>query len=61
MCRVDVMRPEKTTNFVGSVSDLKVLLAELPEEINGLEETYEVNQYHIVETGERWLEITPTK
>lgn len=61
MSKVATLPPKKTTTFVGCVYDLRDFLARLPPDVNGLEETYEINQYEDRQTGEKWIEIIPTK
>ncbi|GAB5378997.1 MAG: hypothetical protein Alis3KO_00680 [Aliiglaciecola sp.] len=61
MATVDTMRPEKRTQNITSVSALKKFLNSLPDEVDDLEESYEVTHYQINETGERWLGIEPTR
>jgi hypothetical protein len=61
MPKLATLPPKRTTAFVGCVQDLRNLLARLPQDVDGLEETYEVNHYEDRQTGEKWIEITPTK
>jgi hypothetical protein len=61
MQKVATLPPKKTTTFIGSVQDLRSFLERLPADVEGLEETYELNQYEDRQTGEKWIEITPTK
>ncbi|WP_172449470.1 hypothetical protein [Bowmanella denitrificans] len=51
--------PKKQTHHIGSVKDLRTLLASLPSDIDGLETLYQVNVYHAEDTDEKWLEIEP--
>lgn len=59
--KITQLPPQCTTKFIGCVNDLREFLNQLPEDVNGLEETYEVNQYTDLNTGEKWIEIQPTK
>lgn len=61
MCKVAMMKPKKTTTHVGCVQDLQNFLDRLDGEVDGLEEMYEINAYHLEDTGERWLEIKPSR
>lgn len=45
---------------VGSVVDLKQLLSQLPDDIDGLEENYIITHYKNEDTQEQWLEIKPS-
>ncbi|MFS1703777.1 hypothetical protein [Alteromonas sp. AMM-1] len=44
---------------IGSKHDLMAAIAELPGDLDGLEEDYVMNVYHDESTNEKWLEIEP--
>lgn len=44
---------------VGCVNDLKTLLQQLPDDIDGLDETYLINHFKNEKTDEQWIEIIP--
>ena len=45
--------------IIGSKQDLMAAIAELPGDLDGLEEDYVMNVYHDESTNEKWLEIEP--
>jgi hypothetical protein len=61
MPKLAQLPPKKLTTLVGSVDDLRSFLKNLCADLQGLEEIYEVNLYHDQQTGEKWIEITPTR
>ncbi|WP_299072806.1 hypothetical protein [uncultured Paraglaciecola sp.] len=61
MAKTAQLPPHCTTKYVGCVSDIREFLKQLPEDVEGLEETYEVNKYTDRQTGEKWIEIKPTQ
>jgi hypothetical protein len=59
MPKVQSIKPTCNTTYIGCVEDLVQLLASLNDQVSGLEETYQVNEYHDPSNNERWLEIIP--
>jgi len=46
---------------IGSKRDLADAVAQLPSDVDGLEETYVMNVYHDESNNEKWLEIMPAE
>ena len=44
---------------IGSKEDLLAAVAQLPSDVDGVEETYVMNVYHDESNNEKWLEIMP--
>tara|TARA_B100000700_G_C14735109_1_gene710280 strand:- start:15 stop:158 length:144 start_codon:yes stop_codon:yes gene_type:complete len=44
---------------IGSKEDLLAAIAQLPSDIDGVEEDYVLNVYHDEQANEKWLEIEP--
>ena len=47
--------------IIGSKQDLMAAIAELPGDLDGLEEDYVLNVYHDEQANEKWLEIEPAR
>ncbi len=45
--------------IIGSKDDLLAAVAQLPSDIDGVEEDYVLNVYHDEQANEKWLEIEP--
>jgi hypothetical protein len=51
----------KTKNYpINSVSGLKMMLAAIPADVDDLDEPLELKHHIDKDTGESWIEITPT-
>ncbi|MFT5379670.1 hypothetical protein [Alteromonas sp.] len=46
---------------IGSKHDLAEAVAQLPSDVDGLEEIYVMNVYHDESNNEKWLEIMPAE
>ena len=44
---------------IGSKRELAEAVAQLPSDVDGVEETYVMNVYHDESNNEKWLEIMP--
>ena len=44
---------------IGSKRELAEAVAQLPQDVDGVEETYVMNVYHDESNNEKWLEIMP--
>lgn len=48
-------------SHIGNKSDLIRAIAQLPSDVDGVEEIYVLNVYHDEDNNEKWLEITPAE
>ena len=47
--------------LIGSKRELAEAVAQLPSDVDGLEEIYVMNVYHDESNNEKWLEIMPAE